>query len=76
MERWIQIEHMEGTPSLLSRVGGITLAQRHARTAKRVGAAGIRFVVENDVLIGKDGNTDLMANIPIEPDDIEALMRA
>ncbi|MBK1834926.1 aminopeptidase P N-terminal domain-containing protein [Roseibacillus ishigakijimensis] len=35
---------------------------------------GVRL--ENDVLIGRDGNTDLMANIPIEPDDIEALMNA
>ena len=33
---------------------------------------GIRL--ENDFLIGKDHNTDLMANIPIEADDIEALM--
>lgn len=33
---------------------------------------GVRL--ENDVLIGKDGNTDLMANIPIEADEIEALM--
>jgi Xaa-Pro aminopeptidase len=33
---------------------------------------GIRL--ENNVVIGKDSNFDLMANIPIEPDDIEALM--
>lgn len=33
---------------------------------------GVRL--ENDVLIGKDGNIDLMANIPIEADEIEALM--
>lgn len=33
---------------------------------------GVRL--ENDVLIGKDGNIDLMAGIPIEPDEIEALM--
>lgn len=33
---------------------------------------GVR--IENDVLIGKDGNIDLMANIPIEADEIEALM--
>jgi hypothetical protein len=26
------------------------------------------------VLIGKDGNFDLMGNIPIEADEIEALM--
>ncbi len=36
-------------------------------------ALGVR--IENDVLIGKDGNLDLMANIPIEADEIEALMR-
>ena len=35
---------------------------------------GIRL--ENDFLIGKDGNIDLMANIPIEPDEIEELMNA
>lgn len=34
---------------------------------------GIRL--ENDYLIGKDGNIDLMASIPIEPDDIERLMK-
>ena len=34
---------------------------------------GVRL--ENDVLIGKDRNIDLMANIPIEADEIEALMR-
>ena len=33
---------------------------------------GVRL--ENDVLIGKDANLDLMANIPIEADEIEALM--
>ena len=33
---------------------------------------GIRL--ENNFLVGKDQNTDLMANIPIEADDIEALM--
>jgi Xaa-Pro aminopeptidase len=33
---------------------------------------GIRL--ENDILIGGTGNTDLMADIPIEVDEIEALM--
>ncbi|MEP2777537.1 MAG: aminopeptidase P N-terminal domain-containing protein [Luteolibacter sp.] len=33
---------------------------------------GIRL--ENDYLIGETGNTNLMAHIPIEPDDIEAIM--
>lgn len=33
---------------------------------------GIRL--ENDYLIGETENTDLMATIPIEPDEIEALM--
>ena len=36
-------------------------------------AMGIRL--ENDVVIGKDGNFDLMGNIPIEADEIEALMQ-
>jgi Xaa-Pro aminopeptidase len=30
--------------------------------------------LENDILIGKTSNTDLMANIPIEADEIEELM--
>jgi Xaa-Pro aminopeptidase len=34
---------------------------------------GVR--IENDVLIGKDKNFDLMANIPIEADEIEKLMQ-
>lgn len=34
---------------------------------------GIRL--ENDFLIGRNGNIDLMAHIPIEADEIEALMR-
>jgi Xaa-Pro aminopeptidase len=34
---------------------------------------GIRL--ENDILIGNTGNTDLMADIPIEADEIEALMQ-
>jgi Xaa-Pro aminopeptidase len=35
---------------------------------------GVRL--ENDVLIGSDGNLDLMESIPIEPDEIEELMNA
>jgi Xaa-Pro aminopeptidase len=35
---------------------------------------GVRL--ENDYLIGPDGNIDLMASIPIEVDEIEALMSA
>ena len=37
-------------------------------------ALGVRL--ENDVLIGKDGNFDLMANIPIEAEEIEELRNA
>ncbi|MGB0414114.1 MAG: aminopeptidase P N-terminal domain-containing protein [Coraliomargarita sp.] len=37
---------------------------------------GIGIRLENNVLIGKDTNVDLMANIPIEADEIEALMAA
>jgi len=37
-------------------------------------AIGVR--IENDVLIGRDGNIDLMADIPIEAAEIEDLMRA
>ena len=35
---------------------------------------GVRL--ENDVVIGANGNTDIMGNIPIEADEIEALMNA
>ncbi len=35
---------------------------------------GLAVRLENDVLIGKDSNFDLMGNIPIEADEIEALM--
>jgi Xaa-Pro aminopeptidase len=34
---------------------------------------GIRL--ENDILVTENGPVDLMANIPIEADDIESLMR-
>ncbi|MEX1048533.1 MAG: aminopeptidase P N-terminal domain-containing protein [Akkermansiaceae bacterium] len=37
-------------------------------------AIGLRL--ENDVVIGKDVNFDLMGNIPIEAEEIEALMQA
>jgi Xaa-Pro aminopeptidase len=37
---------------------------------------GLGIRLENDVLIAKDKNIDLMANIPIEADEIEALMAA
>jgi Xaa-Pro aminopeptidase len=35
---------------------------------------GMAVRLENDVLITAEGPVDLMANIPIEADDIEALM--
>ncbi len=35
---------------------------------------GLAVRLENDVLIGTDANFDLMGNIPIEADEIEALM--
>ncbi len=35
---------------------------------------GVGIRLENDILIGEHGNTDLMAHIPIEVDEIEALM--
>ena len=37
---------------------------------------GLGIRLENDVLIAKDKNIDLMANIPIEAEEIEALMAA
>ncbi|HTL81493.1 MAG TPA: aminopeptidase P N-terminal domain-containing protein [Bacteroidia bacterium] len=36
---------------------------------------GIGVRIENDILITKKGNQDLMKNIPIEADEIEALMK-
>ncbi|MBI3509543.1 MAG: aminopeptidase P N-terminal domain-containing protein [Bacteroidetes bacterium] len=38
-------------------------------------AEGIGVRIENDILITKKGNQDLMKNIPIEADEIEALMK-
>ena len=35
---------------------------------------GLGIRLENDILIGETANTDLMADIPIEADEIEALM--
>lgn len=35
---------------------------------------GIGVRLENDIVIGSDGNIDLMADIPIEADEIESLM--
>ncbi len=37
---------------------------------------GLGVRLENDILIGEDGNTDLMADIPIEAGDLEALMKS
>ena len=54
-----------------------------AQRAMRIGVALVgrlderladRRVLEGDILIGADGNTDLMADVPIEPDEIEDLM--
>ena len=36
---------------------------------------GIGIRIENDILITSSGNQDLMANIPIEVEEIEALMQ-
>jgi Xaa-Pro aminopeptidase len=37
---------------------------------------GFAVRLENDILITENGNIDLMANIPIEADEIEAIMNA
>ncbi len=37
---------------------------------------GLGIRLENNLLIGEHGNTDLMADTPIEAEEIEALMRA
>ena len=36
---------------------------------------GIGIRLENDILVTKEGPVDLMKNIPIEADEIEALMK-
>ena len=40
-----------------------------------VRAEGLAVRLENTMLIGDSGNTDLMANVPIEPGEIESLMK-
>jgi Xaa-Pro aminopeptidase len=37
---------------------------------------GIGIRIENDFVLGKDANFDLMQDIPIEADEIEELMNA
>lgn len=37
---------------------------------------GLGIRLENDILITKDGNIDLMATIPIEPEEIEDIMNS
>ena len=37
---------------------------------------GIGVRIENDLIVGKNSNIDLMKNIPIEADEIETLMQA
>jgi Xaa-Pro aminopeptidase len=37
---------------------------------------GLGIRLENDILITKDGNIDLMANIPIEAEEIEEIMNS
>jgi Xaa-Pro aminopeptidase len=39
-------------------------------------AEGLGIRLENDILITKGGNIDLMANIPIEADEIESIMNS
>ena len=36
---------------------------------------GLGVRLENNIVVGEDGNTDLMEHIPIEADEIEHLMR-
>lgn len=39
-------------------------------------AEGLGIRIENNILITKDGNVDLMADIPVEADHIEAIMNS
>ncbi len=36
---------------------------------------GLGIRIENDIVLGEQGNTDLMEDVPIEAEEIEALMR-
>jgi Xaa-Pro aminopeptidase len=36
---------------------------------------GLGIRLENDILVSHNGPVDLMPNIPLEPEDIERLMR-
>lgn len=47
-ETWARVAVESGDLSLTTMVGGTTLALRHARTAARVGWAGVRFVIEDE----------------------------
>ena len=60
----------EGTTSVAHLAPGADVAA----TIACFEGLGVR--IENDVLIGKKSNLDLMADIPIEADEIEELMNA
>lgn len=40
-----------------------------------IAAEGLGIRLENDILITEDGRVDLMADIPVEPEEIESLMK-
>ena len=58
-------------------VGSVTgedQLQRQIELANQYSAQSVPQAFANDILIGHTSNTDLMASIPIEADEIEALM--
>jgi len=51
---------------------GIYISERHRRVRKCYRGIGIR--IEDDVLVTRDGYEVLTRNLPVDPDEIEALM--
>lgn len=47
-ELWAHVRADQAAVSLTKVVGGISLALRHARTAQRIGLAGLRFVIADE----------------------------
>ena len=52
---------------------GLGADRRASDSTSRTKGFAVRL--ENDILVGDNGNTDLMAKIPIEADDIEPMNR-
>lgn len=62
--------HDPGSKEIVFKPGMILTCEPGIYIAKE----GIGIRIENDILITKEGNIDLMQNIPIDPEEIESLM--